>query len=158
MGRYDISGPIKIEFLLCKNRRNCENCLLNGDRCLRKRREVVLLEDVIFTLPDGRRLLIKKGFVFDGGSIPRFFWRAIAHPLDHEMIRAFLLHDGFFGSELVSRDEADEHLRGFLKDYDNIGFTKRNAVYAGVRIGGRSVWNNHTLESVSKACEYVAFI
>lgn len=118
----------------------------------------ILRPPVIYTLPDGRQLLIRKGFIFDGGSVPRFFWRAIAHPLDHEMIRAFLLHDGFFGSELVSRDESDEHLRGFMKDYDNIGFAKRNAVYAGVRIGGGSVWAKHTPESIAKAREYVTFI
>lgn len=158
MGRYDISGPVKIEFLLCKNRRNCENCLLNGARCLRKRREVVLLEDVIYTLPDGRQLLIRKGFIFDGGSIDRFFWRIIGHPLDHEFIRAVLLHDIFYASEIVSRAEADEHLRGFMKDYDSISLVKRNTMYYAVRAGGGFVWDKHTPESIAKAREYVTFI
>ena len=158
MGRYDISGPVKTEFILCENRRNCENCLLRGDQCRRKRREVELLQDVIYTLPDGRRLLIRKGFVFDGGSIPRFFWRVIGHPLDHEFIRAVLLHDGLYGSELLPQDESDEHFRGFMKDYDDIGLAKRNIMYYGVQIGGGSVWNKHTPESIAKAREYVTFI
>ena len=155
---YDISGPVQVEFILCQNRRQCKTCPLRGNKCRRKRREVMLLADVIYTLPDGRQILIKKGFVFDGGSIPRFFWRVIGHPLDHEFIRAVLLHDGLYASELVSQDEADMAFLEFMQYYDDIGWIKRNAMYEGVQIGGNSVWTSHTMESVTNARAYVSFI
>jgi len=155
---YNIEGKIKTEFLLCDNRRQCKTCPLRGDKCRRKRREVKLLEDVIYTLPDGRRILIKKGFIFDGASIPRFFWRVIGHPLDHEFIRAVLLHDGLYAAELLAQSLSDEAFLEFMKYYDDIGWFKRNTMYKGVRIGGSTVWKNHTVESVNNARAYVSFI
>lgn len=155
---YNISGPVKTEFLLCTNRRQCKTCPLRGDKCRRKRREVMLLEDVIYTLPDGRQILIKKGFIFDGASIPRFFWRIIGHPLDHEFIRAVLLHDGVYAAELIPQSDGDMVFLEFMKYYDNIGWLKRNAMHKAVRIGGSTVWTNHTIESVTEARKYVSFI
>lgn len=155
---YDIFGTPKTEFLLCTNRRQCDSCPLKGEKCRRKRREVMLLEDVIFTLPDGRRLLVETGFIFDGASIPRFFWRVIGHPLDHEFIRAIILHDSLYASELVPRDEADEIFLEFMKDYDDIGWAKRNIMYEAVDWRGGSVWAEHTEESIADARKYVKFI
>jgi hypothetical protein len=158
MPKYDISGPVKIEFILCENRRNCANCLLRGDKCRRKRREVKLMESVVYTLPDGRRLLIKKGFIFDGGSIPRFFWRIIGHPLDHEFIRAVLPHDGLYASELLPQDECDRIFLEFMQYYDCIGWVKRNAMYKAVDWFGGNVWDDHSPASVYQARQYVKFI
>ena len=156
--RYWISGPIKTEFILCTKRRRCKTCPLHDNRCRRERREVKLLGDVIYTLPGGRQILIKKGFVFDGASIPRFFWRIIGHPLDHEFIRAVLLHDGLYAAELLAQALADTAFLEFMKYYDDIGWLKRNAMHKAVRIGGGSVWKNHTPESVKEARKYVSFI
>ncbi len=155
---YNISGSVKVEFLLCANRRQCKTCPLRGDKCRRERREVMLLEDVVYTLPGGRLVLIKKGFIFDGASIPRFFWRIIGHPLDHEFIRAVLLHDGLYAAELLAQILSDKAFLEFMKYYDNVGWIKRNSMHKAVRIGGRSVWKNHTIESVTEARKYVSFI
>ena len=155
---YNISGKVKVEFVLCTKRRCCKICPLQGNKCRRERREVRLLEDVIYTLPGNRQILIKKGFVFDGASIPRFFWRIIGHPLDHEFIRAVLLHDGLYAAELLAQALSDEAFLEFMKYYDDIGWTKRNTMHKAVRIGGRSVWKDHTPESIKEAREYVSFI
>jgi uncharacterized protein DUF1353 len=155
---YNIEGKIKTEFILCTNRRRCKICPLRGDKCRRERREVKLLEDVTYTLPGGRQILIKKGFIFDGASIPRFFWRIIGHPLDHEFIRAVLLHDGLYAAELLPQKEDDLAFLEFMQYYDDIGWLKRNAMHKAVRIGGGSVWKNHTPESVKEARKYVSFI
>ncbi|MDD5698499.1 MAG: DUF1353 domain-containing protein [Victivallaceae bacterium] len=155
---YDIEGQVAIEFILCQNRRQCDTCPLEGDNCRRERREVRLLEDVIYILPGDRRILIRKGFVFDGASIPRFFWRTVGHPLDHEFIRAVLLHDGVYAAELLPRKDGDWAFLEFMRYYDDIGWIKRNAMYEAVHCFGGSVWANHTPESISNAREYVSFI
>lgn len=53
---------------------------------------VILVADwrVSGILPDGRvfRIHVKKGFVFDGASIPRFLWRLCGHPLEAPRIAA----------------------------------------------------------------------
>ena len=100
----------------------------------------------------------RKGFVFDGASIPRFFWRIIGHPLDHEFIRAVLLHDGLYASELLAQALSDEAFLEFMKYYDDIGWLKRNAMHKAVRVGGGSVWKDHTPESIKEARKYVSFI
>jgi uncharacterized protein DUF1353 len=155
---YDINESIKTEFILCTNRRRCKACPLRGDKCRRKRREVRLLEDVVYTLPGVRQVLIKKGFIFDGGTIHRVFWRVIGHPLDHEFIRTVLLHDGVYAAELLPQKEADFVFLEFMQYYDDIGWFKRNTMHKAVRIGGGSVWDNHTEESVKEARKYVSFI
>jgi hypothetical protein len=155
---FDILGEVKVKFLLCENRRNCEKCSLHGDKCRRKRREVMLLEDVIYVLPDDRRLLIKKGFIFDGASIPRFFWRVVGHPLDPEFIRAALLHDGLYASELEEQEECDLLFEEFMEDYDDISWAKRTAMYQAVHWFGGNVWKEHSQESVLNARKYVMFI
>jgi len=60
------------------------------------------------------------GFVCDGASIPRFFWRLIGHPLQEPIVRAAILHDAAYAGTLYGRalvylpgDEtvASDHLR-----------------------------------------------
>lgn len=50
-----------------------------------------IVEDWHFTLPDGTKIIIPKGFIFDGASIPRPFWSLIS-PTDLLLIPS-LIHD-----------------------------------------------------------------
>lgn len=61
---------------------------------------------------------ISKGFVTDGGSIPKAFsWFAPSWKDDDNSYNAtFILHDGLYASELVSKDIADDMLRSSLRD------------------------------------------
>lgn len=54
-------------------------------------RQWQLVENWEFDLPDGRRVLIPKGFVFDGASIPRPLW-ALLSPTGLLLIPG-LIHD-----------------------------------------------------------------
>jgi len=61
---------------------------------------------------------IFKGFKTDGGSIPKAFsWFAESWKEDDALYNAcFILHDGLYASELVSRSVADDMLRSSLHD------------------------------------------
>lgn len=50
-----------------------------------------LIEDWYYTLPNGRSIIIEKGFIFDGASIPRIF-RNILSPVGILLIPG-LVHD-----------------------------------------------------------------
>lgn len=84
---------------------------------------------------------IPTGFITDGGSIPRFFWRFIGHPLEGEYIDRYVEHDHDYAVGKISRKEADVKLRDGLKA-DGMGFIKRNLVYIAVRLFGGSHYNN----------------
>ena len=50
-------------------------------------------------LTDGRAVTLDRygevpsNFVFDGASVPRFFWRLLGHPFDKHHLRGSLRHD-----------------------------------------------------------------
>ncbi len=54
-------------------------------------RKFMLIEDWYYTLPNGIRIYIPKGFIFDGASVPRFLW-PILDPFGILMIPG-LIHD-----------------------------------------------------------------
>lgn len=42
---------------------------------------------------DGRLIVVPKGFVTDGASVPPVFWPLVSHPLAPSSLRAAILHD-----------------------------------------------------------------
>lgn len=85
---------------------------------------------------------IPKGFITDGASIPRFLWRALEHPFESEYIEVFVMHDYDYSTGRIPRAAADAKMRDGLKA-KGMGWIKRNLIYAGVRMFGRSHYNNH---------------
>jgi hypothetical protein len=95
-------------------------------------------------------------FIFDGASIPRFFWRVVGFPLSPRFIVAALIHDALFGKihgrvkiwlngEELSSDQAQEFFdqkttdlifKGILIVEQNSGWKVR-AMHRAVRMGGR---------------------
>lgn len=90
---------------------------------------------------------VPKGFVTDGGSIPRFFWRVIGHPFESEYIDRYVEHDYDYAVGSISRKEADEKLREGLKA-DGMGFFKRNLIYFAVRWFGAKYYNSQRDDKV----------
>jgi hypothetical protein len=84
---------------------------------------------------------VPTGFITDGGSIPRFFWRFIGHPFESEYIARYVEHDHDYQTGRIPRKEADDKLCDGLKA-DGMGFIKRNLVYFAVRLFGASHYNN----------------
>ena len=95
-------------------------------------------------LPDGRkfRIVVRKGFVFDGASIPRFLWRLCGHPLEAPRIAAALAHDWLYASHACDRETADAI---YLKICRMVGISWfcRTVEYRALRIFGDVAWRSH---------------
>ncbi|MBS5530192.1 DUF1353 domain-containing protein [bacterium] len=89
---------------------------------------------------------VPTGFISDGMSIPRFFWRLLSPPVDGRTLRASVVHDYLYATGIFSRAEADRLYRKMLIA-DGYPHWKAWAVWTGVRIGGR----NHYREAANGA-------
>lgn len=116
------------------------------------------------------KMTIPKGFIFDGASIPRFFWRIVGHPFSPRFLLPALIHDALFGkisdkvkiykdgnllkseqaNEFFDRKKTDIIFEELLELENNNWFTKR-VMYRAVRTGGwakfRKSRNEFYLES-----------
>ena len=115
---------------------------------LRNGREWELIED--YTYERGPILImVSRGFVYDGASIPRVFWRFIGPPAAGKYAHASLLHDWLYvhqrwlcgDGELVkiTRKEADDLMLVVMKE-DGVSWWRRNAIHRAVRLGGGRAW------------------
>lgn len=84
---------------------------------------------------------IPAGFITDGASIPRFFWRFIGHPFESEYICVYVEHDYDYAVGKIPRKYADKKLLDGLKA-KGVGYFKRYAIYFAVRLFGASHYNN----------------
>lgn len=100
------------------------------------------------------RLTVSPGFTTDGGSIPRFFWRVMGHPLGAYLL-AYIIHDALYSAEYFSRRECDEIFLEILAELKACRMI-RSAAYATVRLGGYFVWKWHTAESVANARKLIS--
>lgn len=97
-------------------------------------------------LRNGRIRLIRpfenvpRGFVCDGASVPRFFWRFLGHPYDRYHLRPGIRHDRGYDEGKVPRKVLDRQYRKDLKK-EGLGFVKRNLEYIGVRLFGAKHYN-----------------
>lgn len=89
---------------------------------------------------------IPAGFITDGGSIPRFFWRLIGHPLEGEYVAEYVEHDHDYQTGRIPRKEADIKLRDGLAK-KGMGLVRRNLVYFGVRLCGSRYYNKQPKEA-----------
>ncbi len=72
-----------------------------------------VIEDWTYTLRDGTKIIIEKGFIFDGASIPRPLWMLLS-PTGLLFIPG-LIHDyGYRHNKLLSSDKD-----GNINDYKN---------------------------------------
>ena len=102
-----------------------------------------LLEDVIYHVgsPNSKdQIVVPAGFVFDGGSVPRFLW-PILDPWGSAS-KAFLLHDYLYHTGERSRLVSDAIFMEAMEVL-GVGFIKRKLLYRGVRIGGWAAWASH---------------
>ncbi|UDQ99399.1 DUF1353 domain-containing protein [Lentisphaerota bacterium WC36G] len=147
-----IEGQLILKPLLCYEP-ICVNCAVYENNCLNDLHQMRVQKDIIFIF-NGYKITILKGFLFDGASIPQFFWSTTGSPFDFRFLIAALIHDALYASELLPRKEADEIFLLLLKYY-GVSYYNRNKIYLGVRIGGGNVWKTHTQESITEARNFV---
>jgi len=122
------------------------------------RRKWELMEDYFFILDDWPEFVIRKGFKFDGASVPRLFW-IILSPVGLLLIPA-LIHDCAYQNGVLEERKKDGQIVPFKPEYWKEGRERRawdrlfrevgNVVngtpvidwmaWLGVRIGGGCWW------------------
>ena len=83
---------------------------------------------------------VPKGFITDGGSIPRLFWRLIGAPMEAATCAAYIRHDWKYATGCVSRLQADEERYEDLRAA-GIDYFRAKAVYFAVRVCGWRHYN-----------------
>jgi len=87
-----------------------------------------------------QRVRVPIGFVTDFASIPRIFWSALRP--DGEYSYAAVIHDYLYWEQPCDRLSADEIFKICMEEF-KIGSTTIAAIYAGVRLGGESAWQEN---------------
>ena len=113
----------------------------------------ILLEDVTVEAL-GYRIRVKKGFDFDGASIPQALWGVYGNPLSGKFRIAALVHDVLYASETFPRELADAVFLDLMKQHE-VGYVKRQSMYYAVRSAGWYVWKGHEEMEVKKYKEFV---
>jgi hypothetical protein len=119
--------------------------------------ETMLVQSpLVITLPIvGRILTVLPGFVTDGTSIPDAFWTVTGvAPFDPDFLAASLPHDALYGAELLPREQCDDVFEALLMANSVRSKTHATLFFEAVRIGGASVWSQHTPESIAAARQY----
>lgn len=100
--------------------------------------EWVLLEDFKYHARSGEEFVVPRWFITDLASIP---W--LVQPMfdDVEHREAGVVHDWLYCTQLVSRQRADELFREMVEVL-GCGTTRSGLMYAGLRAGGWSHWDN----------------
>ena len=115
---------------------------------LKSGREWEVIEDYTYHLRSNTRITVCKGFVYDGASIPRVFWRFIGPPAAGKYAHAALLHDWLYVRQVwfkngkftrITRKEADDIMLMVMKE-DGVSWWRRNAIHRAVRLGGGRAW------------------
>ncbi|MEM7429183.1 MAG: trypsin-like serine protease [Pseudomonadota bacterium] len=83
---------------------------------------------------------VPAGFVTDFASIPRIFW-SLLRP-DGEYTYPAIIHDYLYWTQTTSREAADEIFKIAMEDF-GIDAAKILSIYAAVRAGGRSAWDEN---------------
>ena len=109
--------------------------------------QIFILDEDLIWEGETRKIVVKKGFDFDGASIPRSLWSIIGSPMTGGYQRAACLHDALYASEALNRAECDKLFLDAMKS-DGVSYVKRNAMYWAVRSAGWMTWNAHDREEV----------
>ena len=87
----------------------------------------------------GYSITVKKGFDFDGASIPKWLWSIYGSPLNGNYVVASLIHDGLYASQIVSKSLSDKIFLDVMKQ-SNVGYIKRTSMYLAVKMFGGKDW------------------
>ena len=107
-----------------------------------------LTADILYQHTPIGPVLVPRGFVSDGASMPRIAWRALGHPFDYDYLYEAILHDYLYRYQDVDRATADRVLYIMLKG--KISGARRRAIYWGLRIGGGVAWRENAKRAEKK--------
>jgi hypothetical protein len=88
----------------------------------------------------GPTVSVPRGFVTDLASIPRIFWSML--PPDGQYTYPAVIHDFMYWTQQHPRDVADKVFYDGMR-YMKVEKSKADLIYAAVRVGGGSPWENN---------------
>ena len=113
----------------------------------------ILLEDVVVESL-GYKIRVKKGFDFDGATIPQALWGVYGNPLSGKFRIAALVHDALYASQKLPRNLADAIFLDLMKQH-KVGYIKRKTMYYAVRSAGWYAWKQLAKEEIEEYKEFV---
>lgn len=105
-------------------------------------RDMQLLEEFVFTDPDGKRWIAPEGSIVNGASIPAVLWSSIGPPFVGDYRRASVIHDVACEERREPHDEVHLVFYNAMRA-DGVGWLKANAMYQAVKRFGPT-WNMET--------------
>lgn len=90
---------------------------------------------------------VKSGFTTDGASIPKIFWSIIGNPLENDLLKPAIIHDGLYTLMKISRLECDKMLKDMLL-FNGVSKIKAFFIYYAVRLFGGSHWKSDTTDKI----------
>ena len=120
----------------------------------------IIKEDVFILLEDvtvealGYRITVKKGFDFDGATIPQSLWSVYGNPLSGKFRIAALVHDALYVSQKLPRELADKIFLDLMKQHE-VEYLKRKTMYYAVRSVGWYAWRKYEEPEVEEYKEFI---
>lgn len=101
-----------------------------------------------------QRIVVPVGFVTDLASVPRLFWTAF--PPCGQYTSAAVVHDFLYWNQGpdCDRECADDVLLSAMEE-SNVDILSRNTIYAAVRKGGQSSWDDNSRAKAGGAIRIV---
>jgi len=99
-------------------------------------------EELWYITKVGVRIIVPKGFLTDGASIPRLAWRIIGSPFTGKYTGGSLVHDWLYHTQTCTRSYADSIFKEAM-EVSGVSWLKRNSMWLAVRTFGFIPWNYH---------------
>lgn len=115
-----------------------------------------LTEDFCIPIPLTKYAIkIRKGFLTDGASIPKFMWFSIGHPFSPRLVAGAVPHDAIYRSRIVAKRKGDVW---FVRLIRNDGLSRWDSIkcYAGLVLAGWYSWMSKTKEEIEEAKKFVS--
>jgi hypothetical protein len=105
------------------------------------------LQDDFSYEDDSIQVTVKSDFITDGASIPKLFWSVAGNPLENDLLKPAIIHDGLYTLMQLPRGKCDKLLKEMLL-FNGTSKVKANLVYYVVRILGGSHWKKDTTDAM----------
>lgn len=107
----------------------------------------LLVENLVYSMgQSGISITIPRGFVTDFASIPRPLWSLLSPHGRYS--KAAIVHDYLYWVQSCTRLQADNILLIAMKE-SGVSTAQQREIYAGVRAGGNSAWEEKRKEKVN---------
>lgn len=102
-------------------------------------RHAMLLREFVCVLKDGQEVRTPCGFVFDGGSIPRFLWDKVGGPFEF-YVPAYIIHDWLCAQAEQQREAGNECVYQDLREYADDLFLECLLALGCPRVKAHAMW------------------